>query len=84
MPHLHFKLTEIPKDRLFDQRMEPARFVRLPAGRFGVHRLMCGLNLGRGQKPGRAKAVMACDAASAIAAERRLFSSDTATGVYAR
>jgi predicted TIM-barrel fold metal-dependent hydrolase len=85
MPHEHFKLTEIVMDRLADQKLEPATFVRLLADRFGAGRLMWGSDLGQSEKGYETKAAMAREAAAALSAgERRQFLHDTAAQVYAR
>lgn len=85
MPQVHFKFTEIVLDRLADQGVEAARFVRLLADRFGAHRLMWGSDLGQSAKPYATKAMMARDAAADLSAsERSQFLHDTAAQVYAR
>jgi len=85
MPNVHFKFTEIVLDRLADQGLEPAKFVRLLADRFGAERLMWGSDLGQSEKSYETKAAMARDAASALSAtERRQFLHDTAARVYAQ
>jgi len=85
MPHVHFKFTEIVLDRLAEQGLHPAKFVRLLADRFGAARLMWGSDLGQSEKSYDIKAAMARDAASALNTdERRLFLHDTAARVYAQ
>lgn len=85
MPQVRFKLTEIVLDRLADQGVEPARFVRVLADRFGAERLMWGSDLGQSEKSYDVKASMARDAAGLLNdEERRSFLHDTAARVYAR
>lgn len=85
MPNVHFKITEIVFDRLADQNVEAAHFVRLLADRFGAARLMWGSDLGQSTKSYEAKTAMARAAAGALdAGERRRFLHDTAAAVYAR
>ena len=85
MPQVHFKITEIVLDRLADQRLEPATFVRLLADRFGAERLMWGSDLGQSEKSYDVKAAMARDAATALSAdERHQFFHGTAARIYKR
>lgn len=85
MPNMYFKVTEIVFDRLADQKMVPASFVRLLADRFGADRLMWGSDLGQSEKSYEVKAAMARSAADALDdGERRRFLNGTAAAVYAR
>jgi predicted TIM-barrel fold metal-dependent hydrolase len=85
MPNVFFKVTEIVFDRLADQQVDTAHFVRLLADRFGAGRLIWGSDLGQSEKGYDVKAAMARAAAEALdAGERRCFLHDTAATVYAR
>lgn len=85
MPNVLFKLTEIVFDRLADQRVEPARFVRMLADRFGIERLMWGSDLGQSDKDYDTKAAMAREATRYLTPdERQQFLHDTAVRVYAQ
>lgn len=85
LKNVHFKLTEIVLDRLADQKVDPARFVRRLADQFGADRLMWGSDLGQSEAPYDVKAAAArASAADLSPDERRAFLYGTAERVYAR
>jgi L-fuconolactonase len=85
LPNVHFKLTEIVLDRLADQQVDPARFVRRLADRFGADRLMWGSDLGQSEASYETKAAMGrASAADLSPDERQAFLYRTADRLYAR
>lgn len=84
-PNVHFKLTEVNLDNLYDTGGSPAQLVRRLADRFGAQRLVWGSDVGQSLKWSFAeKASMARDAGRLLApAERRLFLHDNAARAYA-
>lgn len=83
--NVHFKFTEIVLDRLADQEVDPARFVRRLADTFGADRLMWGSDLGQSEAPYDVKAKTARASAAELSSdERRAFLYATADRLYAR
>lgn len=84
LPNVHFKFTEIVLDRLADQQVDPARFVRRLADQFGADRLMWGSDLGQSEASYETKTAMARASAQDLTAdERRAFLYGTAGRLYA-
>jgi L-fuconolactonase len=85
MPNVHFKFTEINMERLADQQVLPARFIRRLADSFGADRLIWGSDLGQSEWPYAEKAKLAREAADDLSAdERRAFLFGTAERLYRR
>lgn len=85
LPNVSFKFTEIVLDRLADQHVDPADFVRRLADQFGADRLMWGSDLGQSEASYATKALAArASAAKLSAQERHAFLFETAERLYAR
>jgi predicted TIM-barrel fold metal-dependent hydrolase len=85
LPNVSFKFTEIVLDRLADQDVDPADFVRRLADQFGADRLIWGSDLGQSEASYSTKALAArASAAKLSAQERHAFLFGTAERLYAR
>lgn len=85
LPNVSFKFTEINMERLADQKVEPARFIRRLADAFGADRLMWGSDLGQSEWPYAEKAAFARKAADDLnPEERRAFLYGAAEKVYTK
>jgi L-fuconolactonase len=83
-PNVHFKLTEVNLDNLFDTGGSSVQLVRRLADRFGAGRLVWGSDVGQSLRWSFAeKAAMAREAGSLLTpVERRQFLHDNAARLY--
>lgn len=85
-PNVHFKLTEVNLDNLYDTGGSAALLIRRLADRFGAERLVWGSDVGQSLKWSFAQKVsMAREAGSLLSpTERRQFLHDNAARAYMR
>jgi predicted TIM-barrel fold metal-dependent hydrolase len=83
--HVHFKVTDINFDRLWDGHFDTAAFVRALADRFGAERLLWGSDVGQSPAPYAEKIErLHASAATLNVHERALFFGGTAARLYGK